>query len=201
MTNQEAIETIKANYPDERYTMLREALDMAMGLLKAQEPVKAVADGEDSYMCNNCGTVIGWAEWEPGGIEEVKYKFCPECGRAVKWDDQGHKSRPLQSRRCQFCRVHERPENQRLWELDVCQRVQFGSVGSSNWISVKDRLPETRHAVLVYTPHYKNIWAVSMHEDGNWYIWSPGSRVLLDPDWHGQITHWMPLPEPPKEET
>ena len=38
MTNQEAIETIKANYPDERYTMLREALDMAMELLKAQEP-------------------------------------------------------------------------------------------------------------------------------------------------------------------
>ena len=55
-------------------------------LLKEQEPVKAVADGEDSYMCNNCGTVIGWAEWEPGGIEEVKYKFCPECGRAVKWE-------------------------------------------------------------------------------------------------------------------
>lgn len=37
MTNQEAIETIKANYPDERYTMLREALDMAMDVLKAQE--------------------------------------------------------------------------------------------------------------------------------------------------------------------
>ena len=58
----------------------------ALELLKAQEPVKAVADGEDSYMCNNCGTVIGWVEWESGGIEEVKYKFCPECGRAVKWE-------------------------------------------------------------------------------------------------------------------
>lgn len=58
----------------------------AHALLKAQEPVKAISDGEDSYMCNNCGTVIGWAEWEPGGIEEVKYKFCPECGKAVKWE-------------------------------------------------------------------------------------------------------------------
>ena len=66
------------------------------------------------------------------------------------------------------------------------------------WISVKDRLPETRHAVLVYTPHHKNIWASSMHEDGNWYIWSPGGKVLLDPDWHGPITHWMPLPESPE---
>lgn len=65
----------------------REIPDYAVELLKEQDPVKAVADGEDSYMCNNCGTVIGWAEWEPGGIEEVKYKFCPECGKAVKWDD------------------------------------------------------------------------------------------------------------------
>ena len=67
------------------------------------------------------------------------------------------------------------------------------------WVSVKDRLPETRHAVLVYTPHHKNIWAASMHEDGNWYIWTPGGRALLDPDWYGPITYWMPLPEPPKK--
>ena len=55
-------------------------------LLKKQEPVKAIADGEDSYICNNCGTVIGWAELKPGGIEEMKYKFCPECGRLVNWE-------------------------------------------------------------------------------------------------------------------
>ena len=59
----------------------------ALALLKEQKSVKAVADGEDSYRCNNCGTVIGWAECETGGIEEVKYKFCPECGRTVKWNE------------------------------------------------------------------------------------------------------------------
>ena len=58
----------------------------ALELLKEQEPAKPVADGED-YRCNNCGTVIGWPGWEPGGVEEVKDKFCPECGRPVKWDD------------------------------------------------------------------------------------------------------------------
>lgn len=54
-------------------------------LLKEQEPVKAVADG-DSYICSNCGTLIGWVELYPGGVEEVKHKFCPECGQAVKWE-------------------------------------------------------------------------------------------------------------------
>lgn len=79
--------------------------------------------------------------------------------------------------------------------------TEWAAIGmkAPRWISVKDRLPETRHAVLVYTPHHKNIWAASMHEDGNWYIWSPGGRVLLDPDWHGPITHWRPFPEPPEE--
>ena len=38
MTNQEAVETIKANYPPENYSMLREALGIALALLKAQEP-------------------------------------------------------------------------------------------------------------------------------------------------------------------
>lgn len=38
MTNQEVIETIKANYPPENYSMLREALDIAIALLKSQEP-------------------------------------------------------------------------------------------------------------------------------------------------------------------
>ena len=68
-----------------RYVHVGTLMDI-LHCLKEQEPVKAIADGEDSYMCNNCGTVIGWAEWEPGGIEEMKYKFCPECGRPVKWD-------------------------------------------------------------------------------------------------------------------
>ena len=82
---------------------------------------------------------------------------------------------------------------------EVAESLVLSSPTIGGWISVEDRLPETRHAVLVYTPHHKNIWAASMHEDGNWYIWSTGGKVLLDPDWNGPITHWMPLPEPPEE--
>ena len=39
MTNEEAIEAIKCNWPDSRYTILREALDMAISALRQQEPV------------------------------------------------------------------------------------------------------------------------------------------------------------------
>ena len=37
MTNEEAIEAIKCNWPDSRYTILREALDMAISALRAQQ--------------------------------------------------------------------------------------------------------------------------------------------------------------------
>lgn len=98
---------------------------------------------------------------------------------------------PRDARDCQYGMV--------LTRMDVCGMLDDApTVEMPGWVSVKDRLPETRHAVLVYTPHHKNIWAASMHEDGNWYIWTPGGRVLLDPDWHGPITHWRPFPEPPE---
>ena len=39
MTREEAIEAIKCNWPDSRYTILREALDMAISALRQHEPV------------------------------------------------------------------------------------------------------------------------------------------------------------------
>ena len=37
MTRKDAIEAIKCNWPDSRYTILREALDMAISALRQQE--------------------------------------------------------------------------------------------------------------------------------------------------------------------
>ena len=39
MTREEAIEAIKCNWPDSRYTILREALEMAISALRQQETV------------------------------------------------------------------------------------------------------------------------------------------------------------------
>ena len=45
MTNEEAIEAIKCNWPDSRYTILREALDMAVKALE-EVPDKDVGKNE-----------------------------------------------------------------------------------------------------------------------------------------------------------
>lgn len=42
MTNTEAIETLRANYPDAYYEQLREAVDVAIEVLKTQSIIKAL---------------------------------------------------------------------------------------------------------------------------------------------------------------
>ena len=65
------------------------------------------------------------------------------------------------------------------------------------WIPVTERLPEEGKFVLVYGDLYSNkhdggVIAVSKRID--WNYWQGFGRER-------NITHWMPLPEPPKEET
>ena len=56
----------------------------ALALLKEQEPVtyKLVKAGENSYpfydlVCTGCGNKTGM---------RMDWKYCPGCGRAVKWE-------------------------------------------------------------------------------------------------------------------
>lgn len=62
------------------------------------------------------------------------------------------------------------------------------------WIPVTEKLPEDRFEVLVYTDRYggRHEFAYYIHRLGAWYQ----NCALLIPN----VTHWMPLPEPPKED-
>lgn len=84
---------------------------------------------------------------------------------------------------------------------------------TSKWISVKDRLPEScvsvlcRIEMLCDYPDFEeydvpDYYLCQGHYDSNpssrlggWYInKAPDISVK-----RGKVTHWMPLPEPPKE--
>ena len=68
----------------------------------------------------------------------------------------------------------------------------------SEWISVKERLPELHTSVLVYRKNLSGMggYVNIDHMDVMWAddepMWS--GDVLT---WKSRVTHWMPLPEPP----
>ena len=66
------------------------------------------------------------------------------------------------------------------------------------WISVKDRLPEKGLVLLAYrkrfNEHGKGVCIGNMCSDGRFDCdWNCGN-------FHEYVTHWMPLPQPPKGE-
>lgn len=86
MTNSEAIETLKANYPDPCYGSLREAVDTAIYALSAQPTIEPRKKGkwilggyEDMYyICNCCQYKESEYYLKP------KANFCPNCGADMR---------------------------------------------------------------------------------------------------------------------
>ena len=100
MTREEAIEAIKCNWPDSRYTILREALDMAISALRQQEHFCEVTkkvepltmnelrqmDGEPVY----CVEITGREEWlfrRDGGFTDMYGEFTSDD--FMSWDNYG----------------------------------------------------------------------------------------------------------------
>jgi len=55
------------------------------------------------------------------------------------------------------------------------------------WIPVAERLPEVGVSVLVY---FREAWIARLAPNGKFYEDMDDSLI--------QVSHWMPLPEPPK---
>lgn len=77
--------------------------------------------------------------------------------------------------------------------LCVCTVNDYDSV--SRWVSVKDRMPQRYENVLIAVK-WNDKYVVDfgyIDECGEWTIFS-------EFDIRHKITHWMPLPKPPKED-
>lgn len=100
---------------------------------------------------------------------------CKELDKGKPWD--GHTSKDVR-------RLLSIPA------ADVADYLLDSGVTAQEWISVKDRLPKNDEIVIICTD--KNfIYAGELIGD-TWF---------LDNDsWTATVTHWMPLPQPPKGE-
>ena len=95
-----------------------------------------------------------------------------------------------------FCKPNECKDcgaNGSCYYHRAANRIIAHGVTVQEWISVKDRLPESgKDAVLIALR-----WGavdIGWCEEGRW-----GSEFVNEYD-DGEVTHWMPLPQPPKGE-
>lgn len=84
--------------------------------------------------------------------------------------------------------------------VKLCRLARYEDIGSvedfenavdelrkRQWVSVKDRLPEREDDYLVYFDD--GFIAITFYKKNGWELWADGDEP----------THWMKLPEPPKE--
>ena len=77
--------------------------------------------------------------------------------------------------------------------LRIADCLVINGVTVQEWISVKDRLPENVKEGLLIALRWGEV-DIGWCEDGRW-----GSQ-FVDEYEDGEVTHWMPLPFPPKGE-
>ena len=76
---------------------------------------------------------------------------------------------------------------------DYCRGWNDAVDEMPHWISVEERLPEDYEDVVIIMRNGASSWyRVAYREYGGWSF-GGGRRV---PD---EVTHWMPIPQPPKE--
>ena len=69
------------------------------------------------------------------------------------------------------------------------------------WISINDRLPEVDKEVLVLTNGCIRVWSlIQPNKELADVCWEDDYGYFQRDEGIGMVTHWMPLPEPPKEE-
>lgn len=94
MTYQKAIKILKMEMLGDSEQM-EYAKQMAIKALEKQIPKKPITetvnrgisvsgeyDIDFNYLCPHCNTVVGDYE-----TDDAFYKFCPECGQALDWND------------------------------------------------------------------------------------------------------------------
>ena len=86
-------------------------------------------------------------------------------------------------------------------KLPVTIKGQLETTLESNWISVKDRLPDEDGEYLISMYHRFMIGGIYNKYTGRfvakYYAEYKEWRIMNDVC--TSVTHWMPLPEPPKE--
>ena len=83
MTRKDAIEAIKCNWPDSRYTILREALDMAIEALLQQEHFRDLTKKVEPLTLDELRQMDGEPVWVVYGEDEGVWALVEVCEESI----------------------------------------------------------------------------------------------------------------------
>ena len=85
---------------------------------------------------------------------------------------------------------------------DIASHLIANGVTVQEWISVDDRLPKNDVMVIGYTPCDGFMFVGYYHEEPkyDWKVWRIVTAMRSTKVMTKKVTHWMPLPQPPKGE-
>jgi hypothetical protein len=96
---------------------------------------------------------------------------------------------------CEECQYYESVcshENFERIAPDALALIEHLEAQQPKWISVKEQLPEEVCRCLVITKRHEESSMVNTATYNHMGWWTHGN--------FGEITHWMPLPQPPEED-
>lgn len=89
---------------------------------------------------------------------------------------------------------YDDPKREAKYEALNIAITAMGRSIPPRWISVKEKLPKDYEDVVIIMRDGASSWyRVAYREYGGWSF--GGGRRVND-----EVTHWMPIPQPPKEE-
>lgn len=111
---------------------------------------------------------------------------------------------------CDYCE-HIPHEEGQTWEEACADHLIANGVTVQQWIPVSDRLPDKNDEYIVFLKYVKTITMMNfaldfvVHDEYGLPTKEKKSCFYYyDDDWENievpEVTHWMPIPEPPKGE-
>lgn len=76
----------------------------------------------------------------------------------------------------------------------TCEHSGIEFESKDGWINVKDRLPENMERVLIFYKILHRDQRVAFYINGGFY-----DDITSEENFCKWVTHWMPLPKPPKK--
>ena len=204
MTNAEAIEILRANYPDACHEQLREAVDAAVEALKAQDAagdtiIRQTAIDALAEEMPTPYTLDGSHPADEGiFMAQEIYADCIQTLKELPSAQPEYKTDEW----CTDCKEYDQEKHCCPRWNRVIRNTLKDAQSEQRWVPCSERLPrDSSEKIVTFTSGYVSTASFVLREKiycGRMLVSTRENfwQVLEEDEEEGEVVAWMPLPEP-----